>query len=85
MGSKMVMEIENNEITRMPKDKEIKAICKLFPLKSPCPDGFPDIFFRRYWLTVNEKLIRFVKEVFRFVVIPKTFNKTFLVLILKVG
>uniref|UniRef100_A0A803P4J0 Reverse transcriptase domain-containing protein n=1 Tax=Cannabis sativa TaxID=3483 RepID=A0A803P4J0_CANSA len=46
---------ENEAICRIPEVGEIKEVVyKMHPLKAPGPDGFPGIFFRKYWDTVGE-------------------------------
>lgn len=57
-----IIDTENIEFNRIPNEKEIKdCVWELHPLKSPSSYGFPGIFFRRYWLTVKERLINFVQ------------------------
>lgn len=86
LGSNMVTNSINSEVIRVPEEEEIKRIVwELHPLKSPSPDKFSGIFFRKYWQTVKENVTCFVKEVFRLGLILRTINSTFLVLIPKSG
>lgn len=82
--TKKVSYEDNNIFSRMPSNKEIKgSVWDLHPVKSPGPDGFSRIFFRKDWEIMKDKLIVFVKECFRVGRIPETVNKTFLILIPK--
>uniref|UniRef100_A0A803Q031 Reverse transcriptase n=1 Tax=Cannabis sativa TaxID=3483 RepID=A0A803Q031_CANSA len=54
--SELVSEEENLSICRMPTAEEIKQVVfALHPLKSPGPDGFSGIFYRKYWRIVGVK------------------------------
>uniref|UniRef100_A0A803P2H6 Reverse transcriptase n=1 Tax=Cannabis sativa TaxID=3483 RepID=A0A803P2H6_CANSA len=75
---------ENLEVGRVPTAMEIKnAVWSLHPLKSPGPDGFSGIFYRKYWNIVGGDFCDMVQEFFvsgRFV---KELNHTFICLIPK--
>uniref|UniRef100_A0A803PBK2 Reverse transcriptase domain-containing protein n=1 Tax=Cannabis sativa TaxID=3483 RepID=A0A803PBK2_CANSA len=56
-----VTNAENEEIGRIPRDSEIKEVVfKLHPLKAPGPDGYPRIFFQKYWHIVGKEVCEMV-------------------------
>lgn len=71
-------------VAQIPSDEEIKdSIWNIHPLKSPGLDGFHSIFYQKYWDSVKDRLINFVKKCFKCGRIQGAVNKTFLVLIPK--
>lgn len=69
---------------KIPSVDEVKACFgRLHPLKSPRTDGFPGCFYINYWNTVEDRVTRFVQECFRLRAMPKSVNRTFIVLIPK--
>ncbi|KAK6117950.1 hypothetical protein DH2020_048313 [Rehmannia glutinosa] len=40
------------------KDEVTKALFQMFPIKSPGPDGYPALFFQKYWNIVGNKVIK---------------------------
>lgn len=54
------------------------------PLKAPGPDGFPALFFQRFWHIVGEEVACFYLEVLNGSREMGELNKTHIVLILKV-
>lgn len=84
--SPCITEEENNFLSKIPLEEEIKeSVWSLHPLKSPGSDGFFGIFYRKFWETIKEKVVRFVQECFKRGVIPSSANRMFLVLIPKVS
>lgn len=58
--------IENTMILASPTTEEVKeSINHLHPLKSPGPDGFFGCFYRNYWSTAGERIVRCVQVCFR--------------------
>uniref|UniRef100_A0A803NKP6 Reverse transcriptase domain-containing protein n=1 Tax=Cannabis sativa TaxID=3483 RepID=A0A803NKP6_CANSA len=55
----------------------------MHPLKSPGPDGFSGIFFRKYWPTVGGQVCKMVQEFFSSGILPPALNHTFICLIPK--
>uniref|UniRef100_A0A803QLX3 Reverse transcriptase domain-containing protein n=1 Tax=Cannabis sativa TaxID=3483 RepID=A0A803QLX3_CANSA len=55
----------------------------LFVEKAPGPDGFPGIFYRKYWHTVGPQLCIMVREFFASGVLNKKINQAFICLIPK--
>lgn len=48
----------NNYLTSIYTEQEIvTAVNQMFPTKSPGPDGFPPLFYQRYWGTVGPKTV----------------------------
>uniref|UniRef100_A0A803NIR1 non-specific serine/threonine protein kinase n=1 Tax=Cannabis sativa TaxID=3483 RepID=A0A803NIR1_CANSA len=79
-----VSESENEAICRMPEVGEIKEVVfKMHPLKAPGPDGFPRIFFRKYWDTVGESVCSMVQQFFLTGRMMERVNETFISLIPK--
>lgn len=69
----------------MPSEEEIKEnVWNLHPLKSPGPDGFQGIFYRKYWNIIKDNLCNFVWECFRCGRILERSNRTFIALIPKI-
>uniref|UniRef100_A0A2N9F3J3 RNase H type-1 domain-containing protein n=1 Tax=Fagus sylvatica TaxID=28930 RepID=A0A2N9F3J3_FAGSY len=57
---------ENDEITRIPSEDEIKKIIfDMNPLKTPGPDGMPGFFYRHYWNIVGKQLVAATQNFFR--------------------
>lgn len=85
MGEMLVTEAENDNLIHIPDEAEIKeAIWSLHPLKSPGPDGYPGIFYQKFWHIIKDRAINFVQECFRNRVVPRKINRIFVVLIPKV-
>ena len=75
---------ENFELTRILNAEEIKKVVwDMNPLKAPGPDGFPGLFFRRYWDIVGYQVIDVVQSFFREGWLLKQMNHTFITLIPK--
>lgn len=84
LGHNYVSNQDNIDILQEPTEEEIRScVEKLHPLKSLGPDGFPRVFYRKYWSVVKSRTIRFVQECFRLKHVPHSFNRTFIVLIPK--
>jgi exonuclease III/phage terminase Nu1 subunit (DNA packaging protein) len=66
-------------------EEEIKkALDSMGDLKAPGADGMPALFFKRYWSTVGEQVVKEVLHVLRGGSIPEGWNDTIVVLIPKV-
>ncbi|XP_063945891.1 uncharacterized protein LOC108212308 [Daucus carota subsp. sativus] len=61
-----------------------RAVKQLGPLKAPGKDGFPGLFFRKYWDIVGVQVSSAVKEFFTSMIMPSSLNTTQVVLIPKV-
>lgn len=86
LGINYITDSENRELSRISIKAEIKeAVWRLHHLKSPGPDEYPKIFYRRYWKLVKNKVIRFVQECFKLGQIWMSANRTYIVLIPKVA
>ena len=80
---KIFME-DNIAMMAVPLEEEIKdCVWTLHPVKSPGPDGYPGIFYRKYWSIVKDQVIKCVQECFRTISIAKGLNRTLIVLIPK--
>uniref|UniRef100_A0A803NT67 Reverse transcriptase domain-containing protein n=1 Tax=Cannabis sativa TaxID=3483 RepID=A0A803NT67_CANSA len=79
-----VTEADNDFMGRQPEVEEIREVVfKMHPLKAPGPDGFPGIFYRKYWHTVGPQLCIMVREFFASGVLDKKINHAFICLIPK--
>lgn len=84
LGQNLISKAENKAIIEIPSKAEIKRCIEAFhPLKSPSPNGFSGIFYRSYWDTVREHIVKFTQKCFRLKKVPHGVNRTFLVLIPK--
>ncbi|GJT66702.1 reverse transcriptase [Tanacetum coccineum] len=61
-----------------------KAVKNLGPHKAPGEDGFPGLFFQKYWHIVGDAVSKAIKRFFDNGIIPRTLNKTLVVLLPKV-
>lgn len=67
-------------------DEEIKQVLKDMPNdKAPAIDGFLAEFFRTYWGTIEEEVIKVVKEFFENGKLLKNVNSTTVTLVPKVS
>lgn len=67
------------------KKKEVlDAISFMSPLKSPGPDGYPALFYQKYWPILGNSVTACVLNMLNNRVIPSGLNNTFIVLIPKV-
>ncbi|PWA85745.1 Myc-type, basic helix-loop-helix (bHLH) domain-containing protein [Artemisia annua] len=81
----VVYESMNLSLEAPVSDSEIhKAVMQLGALKAPRKDGFPGLFFQRYWHIVSNSVIKVVRQVFENGVMPSSLNKTVIVLVPKV-
>ncbi|KAI8525452.1 hypothetical protein RHMOL_Rhmol13G0231200 [Rhododendron molle] len=82
---KCVTDDMNCKLTRRVSDEEIKeAVFQLGALKTPGPDGFPGLFFQKFWGTVGEDVNEAVKRFFSDGFLFEELNETNMVLIPKV-
>ena len=50
------------------------ALKQMYPLKSPCPDGMPLLFFQHFWLTIGNMVTKTVLDFLNFGYAPPMFN-----------
>ena len=82
--SPCISDAENMELACMPSPQEIKAVIwEMHPLKAPGPDGFPGIFFKKYWNIVGDQTVSAIQSFFREGWMLQQFNHTFITLIPK--
>lgn len=75
----------NNFLTaEFPKEEVILAINQMHPTNSPGPDGFPALFFQKYWSIVGSQTIFFCLNVLNNLVCPHKWNHTNIALIPKI-
>jgi hypothetical protein len=80
-----ISDSENEELCRIPTPQEIKkTLFDMSAQKSPGPDGLPVLFYKKYWGTVGNDVIRAVTNFFISGRLLREVNNTFLVLIPKV-
>lgn len=76
----------NKKLMRPISPKEIKnAVFQMGPLKAPGPDGFPGMFYQKYWQEEGEDTCRAVTSFFSGGFLLRELNKTNIVLIPKVA
>ncbi|CAL1367531.1 unnamed protein product [Linum trigynum] len=81
---KVVSEEMNRELCEIPSHEEIKvAVFDLGPTKSPGPDGFAGMFFRRFWPKIGTKFCQEVQDFFHSSSMPQGWNSTHIALIPK--
>ncbi|GKA26373.1 hypothetical protein Tco_0712482 [Tanacetum coccineum] len=60
-----------------------KVVKNLGPHKAPGEDGFPGLLFQKYWHIVGDAVSKSIKQFFDNGIIPRTLNKTLVVLLPK--
>ena len=81
----VVTEHMNSSLEDIVVDNEIvRAVKQLGAYKSPGKDGFPGLFFKKYWPIVGNSVCNAVKQFFDTGVMPSSLNKTLVVLIPKI-
>ena len=61
-----------------------KALGKMYPLKSPRPDGIPSLFYQHFWTIVGDSIVKCVLDFLITGTTPHNFHETHIVLIPKV-
>lgn len=61
------------------------ALSHMSPLKSPGPDGFPTVFFHKYWDILGANVASCILDFLNYNHLPRLLNFTFIVLIPKVS
>ena len=64
------------------KDDVVMALKDMHPTKAPGPDGFPALFYSRFWDVVGEEVCSMVVRFLNFGGMPAKVNNTHVVLIL---
>uniref|UniRef100_A0A2N9H629 Reverse transcriptase domain-containing protein n=1 Tax=Fagus sylvatica TaxID=28930 RepID=A0A2N9H629_FAGSY len=76
---------ENEELCRIPTPQEIKkALFDMPTLKAPGPDGFPVLFYKKYWDIVGNNVIKAVLNFFQDGRLLPEVNNSSIVLIPKI-
>uniref|UniRef100_A0A8R7TP82 Endonuclease/exonuclease/phosphatase domain-containing protein n=1 Tax=Triticum urartu TaxID=4572 RepID=A0A8R7TP82_TRIUA len=79
-----VTEQMNNGLCAEYTEEEVKtALNCIGDLKAPGPDEMPAIFFKKFWQTVGEQVVKEALHILRGVDMPEGWNDTFIVLIPK--
>ena len=80
-----IMVDDNEDLCRIPSPLEIKKTLFDMPAqKAPGPDGFPILFYKRYWDVVGTNVIKAVTTFFNIGKLLREVNRSFIVLIPKV-
>lgn len=76
---------EGSQLLNQPfSNKEIlDAITYMSPLKSPSPDGYPDLFYQKYWSILGSNVTICVLNMLNNQIIPLGLKKLLLFLFLK--
>lgn len=77
MNQSLSMSFTTSEVTL--------ALSQMSPLKSPGPDGFPPIFFQKYWHILGSDISSCVLNFLNSQNLPRMLNFTFIVLIPKIS
>ncbi|GJS89701.1 RNA-directed DNA polymerase, eukaryota, reverse transcriptase zinc-binding domain protein [Tanacetum coccineum] len=84
MFYKSLSEDQNAFLISPVSDSEIRAaIWDCGSEKSPGPDGFSFVFYKKFWDSIKSDVIAFVKEFLKTGIIPKGCNTSFIALIPK--
>lgn len=84
MLSSRTTEDANQAISQPFTEKEVtEAISSMSPLKSPGPDGFPALFYHKYWHIIGNNVITCTLNFLNNLSLPAPLNHTFVVLIPK--
>ncbi|XP_038984386.1 uncharacterized protein LOC120111407 [Phoenix dactylifera] len=79
-----VSEEETTALISPVSDREIsEAVRSLAGDKAPGPDGFPPLFFQRYWMIVGRDVTAAIQQFFRTAVMAGDWQRTFITLIPK--
>ena len=79
-----ITEAENDLLSRIPEVDEIKKVVwEMNSHKASGPDGFPSLFFKKYWDAVESQVISIVQSFFREGWLLRQMNHTFITLIPK--
>ena len=73
----LVAELSKNEVE--------EAIQQMAPLKALGPDGFPPLFYQKFWPSIGEDVSKAVLNCLNLGSIPSSINRTFITLIPKVN
>ncbi|RZC87138.1 hypothetical protein C5167_042069 [Papaver somniferum] len=57
---------------------------KMKNLKSPCPYGIPEVFFKRCWEQVGQDVTQTIKHCFSYGSLPPGLKHTHIIVILKI-
>lgn len=66
------------------EEESNKAVMQFHLLKAPGPDGFPTLFFQKFWNIVGHDVSSEILNILRIGVMPHLMSHTFLTLIPKV-
>ena len=81
----MITNADNSVLCKIPELDEIKHIVfEMQSLKAPGPDGFPPLFYKKYWHIVGSNVIKAVQYFFTTGYMLKDINSSLIVLILKI-
>ena len=75
MNSRLTGEFQAEEVYR--------ALKQMYPLKAPCPNGMPPLFFQHFWPMVGRIVTKTDLDFLNLGIIPPKFNDTHIVLIPK--
>ncbi|XP_038978394.1 uncharacterized protein LOC120108761 [Phoenix dactylifera] len=79
-----VLEEETAALIRSVSEREIRdAVRSLKRDKAPGPDGFPPLFFQRYWMIVGRDVTTAIQQFFSTAVMAADWQRTFITLKLK--
>ena len=81
-----IIEEENEGLQCIPTPKEIKGVLfQMQDLKAPGLDGFPALFYKQLWPTMDNDVVKAVRSFFTMGSMPKEVNNSLIVLIPKLS
>ncbi|XP_050222287.1 uncharacterized protein LOC126672380 [Mercurialis annua] len=72
-------------VTAFSEEEIFAAICSCGEKKAPGPDGFNFFFYKKAWPFMKDMFVEFFSDFFRFNILPKGINTSFMVLVPKVA
>ncbi|XP_075670376.1 uncharacterized protein LOC142640172 [Castanea sativa] len=80
-----ITKTENLLLRKVLMPEEIKStIFNMHDTKAPGPNGFPSLFYKKYWPIVGDTMIQVVTSFFEVGTMPKEVNNSLIVLIPKI-
>ncbi|KAK6162982.1 hypothetical protein DH2020_002823 [Rehmannia glutinosa] len=65
------------------REEVTKALFQMYPLKSPGPDGFPALFYQKFWNIVGDDVIKTTLDFLNCGILDNDLNRTHIVLLPK--
>lgn len=77
--------LDNEAICRIPTQEEIWVVLvRMGSFTSPGPDGYPPVFYKKYWGMIFNDVVSSIKNIFDYAEFPDLMNHTNITLIPKI-